>query len=201
LSRYTGPKWKLARREGFDLDEGKRIVERRPNPPGDHGRRRKKLLGYGLQLREKQKVKRIYGMHEKQFRIFFNRAERQKGVTGENLLRLLELRLDNVVFRCGFAVTRRQARQLVTHNHILINGAKANIPSMSVKEGDVITVKESSRTNVQIIDSLKTVAGRGVPEWIELNKTEFSGKIGRLPERRDMTVPINEQLIVELYSK
>jgi small subunit ribosomal protein S4 len=201
LSRYTGPKWKLTRREGFELDEGKNILERRPNAPGEQGRKRKKLLGYGLQLREKQKVKRMYGIHERQFRLFFKRAERQKGVTGENLLRMLEQRLDNTVFRLGFAMTRRQARQLVTHCHILINGKKANIPSMIVHEGDVISVKEKSRSNVQIVESLKRVSGRGVPEWLELKKEEFSGKVLHQPNRKDITVPINEQLIVELYSK
>lgn len=201
MSRYTGPKWKLTRREGFELDEGKNILERRPNAPGEQGRKRKKLLGYGLQLREKQKVKRMYGIHERQFRLFFKRAERQKGVTGENLLRMLEQRLDNTVFRLGFAMTRRQARQLVTHCHILINGKKANIPSMIVQEGDVISVKEKSRSNVQIVESLKRVSGRGVPEWLELKKEEFSGKVLHQPYRKDITVPINEQLIVELYSK
>jgi small subunit ribosomal protein S4 len=201
LSRYTGPKWKLTRREGFELDEGKNILERRPNAPGEQGRRRRKLLGYGLQLREKQKVKRIYGIHERQFRLFFKRAERQKGVTGENLLRMLEQRLDNTVFRLGFTMTRRQARQLVTHCHVLKNGKKANIPSMIVEVGDVISIKEKSRSNVQISESLKRVSGRGVPEWLDLKKEEFSGKVLRQPYRKDVTVPISEQLIVELYSK
>lgn len=201
MSRYTGPKWKLTRREGFELDEGKNILERRPNAPGEQGRRRRKLLGYGLQLREKQKVKRIYGIHERQFRLFFKRAERQKGVTGENLLRMLEQRLDNTVFRLGFAMTRRQARQLVTHCHVLKNGKKATIPSMIVEVGDVISIKEKSRSNVQISESLKRVSGRGVPEWLDLKKEEFSGKVLRQPYRKDVTVPISEQLIVELYSK
>ena len=201
MARYTGPKWKLTRREGVEIDEGKRVLDRRPNPPGEHGRRRKKLLGYGLQLREKQMVKRMYGMQEKQFRLFFVRSERMKGVTGENLLQLLERRLDNVVYRLGFAGTRRQARQFVTHNHILVNDSKANIPSMQVNIGDVISLKEKSQKNVQIQESLKRVAGRGVPEWLDLNKTELKGEVKRLPNRADITVPINEQLIVELYSK
>lgn len=201
MSRYTGPKWKLTRREGFELDEGKNILERRPNVPGEQGRKRRKLLGYGLQLREKQKVKRMYGIHERQFRLFFKRAERQKGVTGENLLRMLEQRLDNAVYRLGFAETRRQARQLVTHCHVLINGKKANIPSMLVEVGDIISIKEKSRSNIQIAESLKRVSGRGVPEWLDLNKTEFSGKVLRVPYRKDITTPISEQLIVELYSK
>lgn len=201
MSRYTGPKWKLTRREGFELDEGKRILERRPNAPGEQGRKRRKLLGYGLQLREKQKVKRMYGIHERQFRLFFKRAERQKGVTGENLLRMLEQRLDNTVYRLGFADTRRQARQLVTHCHVLINGKKANIPSMIIGVGDIISIKEKSRSNVQISESLKRVSGRGVPEWLDLNKAEFSGKVLRVPYRKDITTPISEQLIVELYSK
>jgi small subunit ribosomal protein S4 len=201
LARYTGPKWKLTRREGMELDEGKRVLDIRPYPPGEHGKRRRKLLGYGLQLREKQKVKRMYGMQEKQFRIFFKKAEGQKGVTGENLLRMLELRLDNVVYRLGFASTRRQARQLVTHNHVLRNNSKANIPSMILNVGDVITVKEKTRGNVHVKESMKKVLGRGIPEWLELNKNEFSGKVLRLPVRSDLTVPISEQLIVELYSK
>lgn len=201
MARYTGPKWKQARREGVELDEGKRVLDKRPNPPGEHGRRRRKLIGYGLQLREKQKVKRMYGMQEKQFRIFFKRAEGKKGVTGDNLLQLLERRLDNTVYRLGFALTRRQARQLVTHCHVQINEKKASIPSMMVKVGDVVTLKEKSKSNIQIQEALKRVAGRGVPEWLELDKKEFKGEIKRLPERSDITVPISEQLIVELYSK
>ncbi len=201
MARYTGPKWKQTRREGFELDEGGRVLERRPNPPGEHGRRRRKLLGYGLQLREKQKVKRMYGMQEKQFRIFFARAESKRGVTGENLLELLERRLDNTVYRLGYAITRRQARQLVTHSHVLLNGKKANIPSMIVAEGDEITLKEKIRDNVQVQEAQKRLAGRGVPEWLELDKKELKGVVKRLPNRADITVPINEQLIVELYSK
>jgi small subunit ribosomal protein S4 len=208
LARYKEAVCKLCRREGVKLYlkgnkcyGGKCIIDARPNPPGEHGHRRRKLMGYGLQLREKQKVKRLYGALEKQFRLTFQRAERQKGITGENLLSFLERRLDNVVFRLGYASSRRQARQIVRHNHILVNDNKANIPSMLVEAGDVITVKEKSRANIQIKDSLKRTSTRGVPDWLELNKEEFSGKVIRMPVREDITDPISEQLIVELYSK
>jgi small subunit ribosomal protein S4 len=175
--------------------------ERRAYPPGHHGQRRGKLSDYGVQLREKQKVKRTYGLMEKQFRAYFEKAERQKGITGTNLLVMLERRLDNIVYRLGFASSRNQARQLVRHNHFQVNGRKVNIPSYLVKVGDVVTVKEKSRKVPPIMESMETVARRGVPEWLEVNKDLFTGTVQALPTREDLTMPIQEQLIVELYSK
>jgi len=176
-------------------------IERRPYAPGMHGRRRSKVLGYGLQLREKQKVKRIYGILEKQFRLYFRSAERSKGITGESLLRQLELRLDNVVYSLGFASSRPQARQLVRHGHIEVNGRKLNIPSYQVRKGDAIQVREKSRKNDQIRLSIETASGRGIPNWLDLNAEAFSGAVRELPTREDIRLPIQEQLIVELYSK
>lgn len=161
----------------------------------------RKVSDYAIQLREKQKVKRMYGMFEGQFRRYFRAADAAKGVTGLNLLMLLESRLDNVVFRLGFASSRTQARQLVRHNHILVNGKKANIPSMQVTAGDIISLKEKSRKNVYIIESLEAVARRGVLSWLELDSSKFQGTVKSLPERQEITMPIQEQLIVELYSK
>lgn len=176
--------------------------ERRAFGPGQHGQARfKKLSDYAIQLREKQKVKSMYGMLEKQFRLNFKKADAQKGVTGENLLILLERRLDNTVFRLGFASSRNQARQLVRHKHILVNGKKVNIPSFLVSEGDEITLKEKSRANTMIVDSLEAVARRGVPSWLELDKDNFKATVKALPNRDELTMPIQEQLIVELYSK
>jgi small subunit ribosomal protein S4 len=175
--------------------------ERRPYPPGQHGQRRGKASDYGLQLREKQKVKRMYGLLEKQFRAYFKRAERQKGVTGANLLVLLERRMDNVVYRLGFASSRDQARQIVRHNHFMVNGRKVNIPSYSLKVGDVITVRDKSRKVGLIQESMETVARRGVPGWLEMDKDNFKGVVKAFPAREDLTMPIQEQLIVELYSK
>jgi small subunit ribosomal protein S4 len=176
-------------------------IERRNYAPGQHGRRRSKVLGYGLQLREKQKVKRIYGLLEKQFRIYFHRAESRPGITGDNLLRQLELRLDNVVYSLGFAASRPQARQLVRHGHIQVNGKKLNIPSYQVRKGDAIQVREKSRKNEQIQQAVETASGRGIPSWLQLNPTEFLGTVNDLPKREDIRLPIQEQLIVELYSK
>jgi len=176
-------------------------IERRNYAPGQHGRRRSKVLGYGLQLREKQKVKRIYGLLEKQFRIYFHRAESRPGITGDNLLRQLELRLDNVVYSLGFAASRPQARQLVRHGHIQVNGKKLNIPSYQVRKGDAIQVREKSRKNEQIQQAVETASGRGIPGWLQLNPTEFLGSVNDLPKREDIRLPIQEQLIVELYSK
>jgi small subunit ribosomal protein S4 len=156
---------------------------------------------YAIQLREKQKVKRIYGMLEGQFRRYFKMADAAKGVTGENLLSLLERRLDNTVFRLGFAASRNQARHIVRHNHVLVNGKKVNIPSYFMKVGDVVSIKEKSRTNQSILDSLEAVARRGVPSWLELNRDAFQGTVKTMPERQEITIPIQEQLIVELYSK
>jgi small subunit ribosomal protein S4 len=176
-------------------------VRRRNYPPGQHGQGRGKISDYGLQLREKQRVKRMYGLVEKQFRGYFEAAERLRGVTGTNLLVLLERRLDSVVYRLGFANSRSQARQLVRHNHVLVNGQKVNIPSYSVKSGDVIQVTEKSRTLAQIRDALEAVARRGCPSWLELDKDEARGRVMMMPSREDITMPIQEHLIVELYSK
>jgi len=176
-------------------------IERRNFPPGQHGKRRSKILGYGIQLREKQKVKRFYGVLENQFRLTFQQAERMRGVTGENLLALLERRLDNVVHRLGFAASRAQARQLVRHGHVRVNGRKVNVPSFVVGAGATVSIKEKSRKNPLIATSVETAKGRGVPAWLELNTTEFEGKVVALPKREDVGVPVNEKLIVELYSK
>jgi small subunit ribosomal protein S4 len=176
--------------------------ERRPYPPGQHGQRRGgKLSDYKLQLREKQKVKRIYGLLEKQFRRYYYRAEKQKGITGTNLLILLECRLDNVIYRMGFASSRKQARQLIRHSHFLVADKKVNIPSYQVRVGDVIQVKEGSRKVPAFTEALETVVRRGIPEWMEVDKENFRGTLKALPSREELTMPIQEQLIVELYSK
>ncbi len=209
MARYTGPACKLCRREGMKLFlKGERCFkdkcafDRRPFPPGQHGRMRNKPpIGYAAQLREKEKVKRIYGVLERQFRKYYEIASRKRGVTGEILLQLLERRLDNVVYRLGFATSRRQARQLVNHGHILVDGRKVDIPSYLVKEGQVIEVKEKSRKISSIEESIKTAKGRGIPEWLELKPEEFKGVVKSLPKRADITLDINEQLIIELYSK
>jgi small subunit ribosomal protein S4 len=176
-------------------------ITRRNYAPGQHGQRRPKPSEYGLQLREKQKVKRIYGVFERQFRNYFARADRRKGVTGENLLLLLEQRLDSVVYRIGFASSRAQARQLVRHGHFMVNGRKVDIPSFLVKSGDVIQVRERSRTLEPIQVAIETVEQRGIPSWLELDKAEFKGTVQQVPSRDQLTIPIQEQLIVELYSK
>ncbi len=176
-------------------------IKRRNYPPGQHGQARVKVTDYGVQLREKQKVRRIYGILEKQFRSYFQEADRMKGVTGENLLSLLERRLDNTIYRLGFASSRTEARQLVKHSHITLNGRKANIPSIIVKPGDVLELREKSRKIAVINDSLAAVVRRGVPQWLELDKDAFKGTVKALPLREDITLPIQEQLIVELYSK
>jgi small subunit ribosomal protein S4 len=176
--------------------------ERRAFGPGQHGQSKfKKLSDYAVQLREKQKVKSMYGMVEGQFRLTFERAERQKGVTGENLLVLLERRLDSAIFRLGMASSRNQARQLVRHKHILVNGRKVNIPSFLVSVGDEITLKEKSKTNSLIVENLEAVARRGIPSWLELDKETVKAKVKALPNREELTLPIQEHLIVELYSK
>jgi small subunit ribosomal protein S4 len=176
-------------------------VERRNFPPGQHGKRRSKILGYGIQLREKQKVKRFYGVLEGQFRLTFRQAERMRGVTGENLLSLLERRLDNVVHRLGFSGSRPQARQLVRHGHVRVNGRKVNVPSMIVPQGAVVSIKDKSRTNPLIASAVETAKGRGIPAWLELDAAQFQGKVVALPKREDVSIPISEKLIVELYSK
>jgi small subunit ribosomal protein S4 len=177
-------------------------VERRGYPPGQHGTRRgRRIQGYGLQLREKQKVKRYYGLLENQFRSYFKEADRLRGITGENLLVLLERRLDNVVYSLGFASSRAQARQFVRHGHVLVDGAKTDIPSFQVRPGQKVAVKEDSRKNDFIRASVETARGRGVPEWLELDAESFTGTMLRLPTREDVKLPIQEQLIVELYSR
>jgi small subunit ribosomal protein S4 len=209
LARYNGSLCRLCRGENLKLFlKGDRCFgdkcafERRPYAPGQHGQRRgRKFSDYRLQLREKQKVKRIYGVLEKQFRGYYYRAERQKGITGVNLLMLLECRLDNVVYRMGLAASRNQARQLVRHNHFLVNNQKVNIPSYRVSPGDVVEVREKSRTVQQILDAMETVVRRGIPAWIDIEKEKFRGVLKTLPNREDLTMPIQEQLIVELYSK
>ncbi|MBI4796970.1 MAG: 30S ribosomal protein S4 [Deltaproteobacteria bacterium] len=208
MARYLGPSCRLCRREGLQLYlKGDRCytdkcaIERRHYPPGQHGQRRGKLSDYGLQLREKQKVKRIYGVLEKQFRGYFEKAERQKGVTGTNLLVFLERRLDNVVYRLGFANSRAQARLMVRHGLVTVNGGKVSIPSYLVKKGDVIQVAEKSRNKPLIRDALEAVARRGLPAWVDLTKEEALGRIIMMPTREDITMPIQEHLIVELYSK
>ncbi|HDM76277.1 MAG TPA: 30S ribosomal protein S4 [Deltaproteobacteria bacterium] len=208
MARYTGAVCRLCRRENTKLYlKGDRCYsdkcsyERRSYAPGQHGQARTKYSDYGIQLREKQKVKRMYGLLERQFKNYFKKAERQKGITGTNLLILLERRLDVVVFRLGFANSLAQARQLVRHNHFLVNGKKVNIPSYLVKVGDVIEVKEKSRQVPPIVEALEALPRRGVPGWLELDKENFRGTVKTYPTREDITMPIKEQLIVELYSK
>jgi len=208
LARYRGAVCRLCRRERMKLFlKGDRCytdkcaVERRNYPPGQHGQGRQKVTEYGRQLREKQKVRRIYGVLEGQFRRYFQEADRRKGVTGENLLRLLECRLDNVVYRMGFAVSRNQARQLVRHGHFEVNGRKVNIPSFQTKPGDVVTVREKSRKIPAIQESLEALGSRGTARWIEVDPKAFQGTVKEWPEREDITLPIEEHLIVELYSK
>ena len=208
MARYSGSVCRLCRREGLKLFlKGERCytdkcaIERRPYPPGQHGQARVKHSDYGIQLREKQKVKRIYGLLEQQFRKTFALAAKKKGVTGELLLQLLERRLDNVVVRLGMAGSHNEGRQLVRHGHFTVNGKKVNIPSYEVYEGDVITVREKSRKVARINESLEAVERRGVPQWLTLDKATYSGTVKALPARADTTMPINEHLIVELYSK
>jgi small subunit ribosomal protein S4 len=209
VARYTGPVCRLCRRERMKLFlkgdrcfKEKCAVERRNFPPGQHGTRRgRRTLGYGLQLREKQKVKRIYGVLEAQFRNYFAEADRRKGITGENLLVMLERRLDNVVYSLGFAASRAQARQFVRHGHVLVDGRKITIPSYQVREGQAVAVREGSRNNPMIRTSVETARGRGVPEWLELDADNVAGRVLRIPSREDIKLPIQEQLIVELYSR
>jgi small subunit ribosomal protein S4 len=209
MARYIGAVCRLCRREGMKLFlKGERCytekcaIEKRNLPPGQHGKaRRAKLLGYGLQLREKQKVKRIYGVLEDQFRLYFERAERQRGITGETLLQLLERRLDNVVYRIGLATSRPQARQLVRHGHFLVNGRKVNVPSYSVRAGDLVTVRETSAKNVTLQHAMEEVKGRGIPQWLEFDADKMTGRVASLPTREQINLPVQEQLIVELYSK
>ena len=209
MARYTGSVCRLCRRENIKMYlkgdrcySDKCAFDRRGYPPGQHGQRRgRKISDYGIQLREKQKVKRIYGLSEKQFHLFFERAERKKGITGSNLLTMLERRFDNVVYRLGFVNSRTQGRHFVKHSHFQINGKKVNIPSYLVKEGDVIEIREKSRKMQAITDALDAVVRRGIPQWLELEKDNMKGIVNTFPEREDITMPMQEQLIVELYSK
>ncbi len=206
MARYTGPSCRLCRREGMKLYlKGERCytdkcaVSRRGKPPGQHGDRRTKVSNYGIQLREKQKVKRYYGVLETQFRNYYSIAEKQPGITGDNFLRILERRLDNVVYRLGFAASRKEGRQLVRHGHFTLNGHKANIPSMLVKPGDIVDVKEKSKNSPKIKE-LKEKAVT-VPKWLEADVEKLQGKVVAMPGRDDVELPIEEHLIVELYSR
>ena len=206
MARYIGPKCKLSRREGTDLflKSGVRVLESKCKaeiPPGQHGQRRGRLSDYGVQLREKQKVRRIYGVLEKQFRNYYKDADRLKGATGSNLLQLLESRLDNVVYRMGFGSTRAEARQLVSHKAILVNGKTVNIPSYKVVPGDVIAIREKSKNQLRINAALELAAQRGFSIWVEVDAKKKEGTFKVLPERSDLAADINENLIVELYSK
>lgn len=208
MARYVKSVCRLCRRENTKLMlkgdrcfSDKCAIERRPYPPGQHGQSRKKFTDYGIQLREKQKVKRIYGMLERQFRLYYHRAASQKGNTGYNLLTQLERRLDNMVFRMGFANTRSEARQMVRHGHFQLNGKKADIPSMQLKIGDAISLRERSKKVQKLAANLETAERRGWPAWIEVNREEMTGTVKAFPSREELTMPIQEQLIVELYSK
>jgi small subunit ribosomal protein S4 len=209
VARYIGSVCKLCRRENTKLFlksercyTDKCAIVRRSYPPGQHGQARIKQSEYSLQLREKQKIRRLYGVLERQFRSYFEKAERMKGITGDNLLQLLERRLDNVVQRMGFAGSKKEARQLVRHGHLLVNGRKVNIPSFLLKAGDVVELREKSRTNALIQQTLAAVEKRGFPSWLEIDKAQFRGKVLSLPPRDECSLPtVKEQLVVELYSK
>lgn len=206
MARYLGPKLKLSRREGTDLflKSGVRAIDSKcklETAPGQHGARKTRLSEYGVQLREKQKVRRIYGVLEKQFRNYYKDAARLKGNTGENLLTLLETRLDNVVYRMGFGATRAEARQLVSHKSIMVNGSVVNIPSFKVSANDVVSIREKSKKQARIIAALDIASQREKPTWVEVDNTKMEGAFKRIPERSDLSAEINEQLIVELYSK
>jgi len=206
LSRYTGPVCKICRREGMKLfEKGEKCytekcgVEKRNYPPGVHVETRRKVTEYGIRLREKQKVKRMYGLSENQFKRWFAMAEKAKGVTGTNLLVFLERRLDNMVYRLGLAVSRKEARQLVSHTHVTVNGKTVDIPSYLVKEGDEIAIRHKDLPSVK--DALESVVRRGLPSWLELEKEAMTGRVKLLPTREDISIPIKEQLIVEYYSR
>jgi small subunit ribosomal protein S4 len=208
VARYSGALCRICRREGEKLFlKGDRCytekcaIERRKYPPGQHGQGYRKLSDYGVQLREKQKVRKIYGLLEREFRRYFYEAERKKGITGEVLLQFLETRLDNMVYRMGFAPNRREARQLVNHGHFLVNGKKADIPSYEIKSGYFIEVKESSRHIPEVIDSISKAEHRGIPPWVEVDSANMRGKVLHIPTREEIQLPVQEQLIVELYSK
>jgi small subunit ribosomal protein S4 len=208
VARYNGAACRLCRREGLKLFlKGERCytdkcaIERRNYPPGEHGQGRPKFSEYSIQLREKQKLRRIYGVLEGQFRRYFQMADRAKDVTGEVLLQLLERRLDNMVYRLGFATSRTEARQLVRHGHFQVNGRKVDIPSYLVRAGDVVMVREKSRQVTRIQEAMELAQRRGIPDWVEITPEAFSGRVKALPTRADLTLPVNEKLVVELYSK
>lgn len=208
MARYTGPVCKLCRREGTKLFlkgercmTGKCALDRRSTVPGQHGAANKKMKEYGMQMREKQKAKRYYGVLERQFKNYFEEADRKEGMTGENLLKLLERRLDNVVYRMGMAESRKEARQLVLHAHFLLNGKKASIPSMLVRVGDVVTIAEASKDLAKIKELVECIDTKISPKWLEVDKENIKAKVIALPEREDIDFPFEEQLIVELYSK
>ena len=208
MSRYRGADCRLCRVEKVKLFlKGNKClsekcpVERRPYPPGEHGRARRRILGYGIQLREKQRLKRYYGMTERQFRIFFQRAERKRGITGENLLTMLERRLDNVVFLIGFSHSRAHARQLITHGHYQVNDRKVNIPSFVVNKGDVVAFREKSTKNEELKALVESNKNKTVPSWIEADAEKMEAKILSFPTREDITIPVEEHLVVELFSK
>lgn len=208
MARYRGPVCRLCRREGVKLFlKGSRCmtekcaIERRSYPPGQHGQGRHRTTEYSAQLREKQKLKRIYGLQERQFRGVFGKADRRVGITGELLLKLLECRLDNVVYRLGLASSRKQARQLVNHGHLLVNGRKTDIPAFTVKVGDVVEIRQRSRDLLPIQVALQAVDGRGVPSWLELDRDAFKGIVRTFPTKEEIALPVNEQIVVELYSR
>ncbi|MEK6813142.1 MAG: 30S ribosomal protein S4 [Nitrospirota bacterium] len=208
MARYIGSVCRLCRREGVKLFlkgdrcfKDKCAIERRNYAPGQHGQRRSKVSDYGVQLREKQKVRRVYGVMERQFRGYFEKAERKKGITGENLLRMLEQRLDNVVYRLGFTFSRNEARQFLRHGHIDVNGRRVTIPSFLVSAGDVVSIREKSRSLPRVIEAMAAVDRREIPSWLVLEKEAFRGRVASLPTREDIQIPVQEQLIVELYSK
>lgn len=208
MARYTGPVCRLCRRENMKLYlkgdrcySDKCAYERRSYPPGQHGQNRGKVSDYGLQLREKQKIKRTYGLQEKQNRSYFKKADQQKGITGTNFIVLLERRLDNTVYRLGFASSRSQARQLVRHNHFLVNGKKVNIPSYLLRPGDTVSVREQSRQIAAINEAVEAMPRRGLPAWLDLDKVKYEGIFKAFPTREEISLPVQEQLVVEFYSK
>lgn len=208
MAKYRGPVCRLCRREGEKLFlKGTRCmtekcaIERRSYPPGQHGQGRQRISEYSAQLREKQKLRRIYGLQERQFRGVFGRAERRTGITGDHLLKLLECRLDNVVYRLGFASSRKEARQLVNHGHLLVNGRKTDVSSYTVKAGDIVEVRLKSREIASVLAALDAVEGRGIPAWLELDRAAFKGTVRGIPTKEEIQLPVNEQLVVELYSR
>ncbi len=208
MAKYRGPVCRLCRREGEKLFlKGTRCmtekcaIERRSYPPGQHGQGRQRISEYSAQLREKQKLRRIYGLQESQFRGVFGRAERRTGITGDHLLKLLECRLDNVVYRLGFASSRKEARQLVNHGHLLVNGRKTDVASYTVKAGDIVEVRPKSREIASVLAALDAVEGRGISAWLELDRAAFKGTVRGIPTKEEIQLPVNEQLVVELYSR